>query len=114
MYNKSTELIFNIINICIKIKKIDIQKVLGASIYNISLMLSKRFFILVLVANLLALPIAWWTMQKWLQNFTYHVNISFVIIAQAIIVSLMITLSALGYQIIKAALGNPVQALRRE
>jgi len=97
-----------------KIKEIGIRKVLGASVYHISLMLSKRFLILVLVANLLALPIAWWIMQKWLQNFTYHVDITFPLIIKAILISLFITLLALSYQVIKAAFGNPVQALRSE
>lgn len=97
-----------------KIKEIGIRKVLGASVFNITLMLSKNFLLLVLLANLLALPIAWWTMHQWLQNFTYHVSITFSIIAQAISISLLISLLALGYQVIKAALENPVQALRSE
>ncbi len=97
-----------------KIKEIGIRKVLGASVYNISVMLSKNFLLLVLCANLFALPIAWWVMQKWLQNFTFHASITFPILLKAILISLFITLIALSYQVLKSALGNPIQALRDE
>lgn len=97
-----------------KIKEIGIRKTLGASVSNILIMLSRNFLTLILIANLIALPIAWWFMKNWLQNFSYHTDISVPLLVTAILISLIIAISALSYQVIKSALGNPVQALREE
>ena len=97
-----------------KTKEIGIRKTLGASVSNILLLLSRRFVLLVLIANLIALPVAWWVMNNWLQNFTYHTKIGIPILLSAIMISLFISIISLSYQVLKSALGNPVIALRDE
>jgi len=95
-------------------KEIGVRKVLGATVINIAAMLSKEFLKLVLIAALLAFPIGWWVMKKWLQDFAYRINISWWIFAVALILVLMITLITVSFQAIKAALLNPVKSLRTE
>ncbi len=97
-----------------KTKEIGIRKTLGASVSNILFMLSRRFVILILISNLIALPVAWWVMNNWLQNFAYHTNIGVPLLLSAILISLFIAILSLSYQVIKSALGNPVIALREE
>ena len=97
-----------------RVKEIGIRKVLGASVANISFLLSKNFLFLILISNIIALPIAWWMMQNWLQNFTYHTEINISLFLVAILISLAIALVSLGYQVIKSAIGNPIEALRNE
>lgn len=95
-------------------KEIGIRKVLGASLVSILGLLSGEFIILTLIAFLLAAPISWFAMEKWLENFAYRIDISFWIFILAGICSLLIALLAVGYQAIKAALANPVKSLRNE
>ncbi|MDO1451258.1 FtsX-like permease family protein [Rhodocytophaga aerolata] len=95
-------------------KEIGIRKVLGASLVSILGLLSGEFIILTLIAFLLASPISWFAMEKWLENFAYRIDISFWIFILAGISSLLIALLAVGYQAIKAALANPVKSLRNE
>jgi putative ABC transport system permease protein len=95
-------------------KEIGIRKVLGASVSGIMVMLSKRFLQPVLIASLIAFPIAWWAMNKWLQDFAYRVNISWWIFFIAAAVALVIALLTVSYQAIKAAVANPVKSLRTE
>ena len=97
-----------------KVKEIGIRKVLGASTFSISALLSKNFLLLILISNLIALPIAWWVMKNWLQNFTYHTEIPISLFLIAISFSLIIGIAALSYQVIKSALENPIKALRNE
>ncbi|MDB5222070.1 MAG: FtsX-like permease family protein [Chitinophagaceae bacterium] len=95
-------------------KEIGIRKVLGASVMNIVTMLSKNFLKPVFIASVIAFPVAWWAMNKWLEDFPYRVNISWWIFAVAGIAALLIALITVSFQAIKAALSNPVKNLRAE
>jgi putative ABC transport system permease protein len=95
-------------------KEIGIRKVLGASAANITTLLSLNFAKLVMIAILLASPIAWWAMNKWLQDFAYRVDISWWIFLLAAVVVTTIAMFTVCFQAIKAALVNPVQTLRSE
>ena len=95
-------------------KEIGIRKVLGATVSNIVAMLSKDFLRLVIIAALVAFPIAWWAMNKWLQDFAYRINISWWIFIVAGVVALLIALITVSFKTIKAAIANPVKNLRTE
>jgi putative ABC transport system permease protein len=95
-------------------KEIGIRKVLGASVSQITEMLSKEFLKLVLIASLIALPVAWWGMNKWLQSFAYRINISWWFFAVAGIAALLIALITVSFKAIKAAMANPAKSLRTE
>jgi len=95
-------------------KEIGVRKVLGASVAGIAGLLSKDFVKLVLAANLIAWPIAYFAMNKWLQDFAYRVNIGWWVFALAGGIALVIALLTVSTQAIKAALANPVEALRYE
>jgi len=95
-------------------KEIGIRKVMGATVTQITAMLSKDFIILVAIAIVIASPVAWWSMNKWLQNFAYRINISWWIFLAAGIIAIVISLITIGFQSIKAAMANPVTSLRRE
>jgi putative ABC transport system permease protein len=95
-------------------KEIGIRKVLGASVAQVTGMLSKEFLILVLISCILAFPVAWWAMNKWLQDFAYRINISWWIFALAGVTIILIALFTVSFQAIKAALANPVKSLRTE
>jgi putative ABC transport system permease protein len=77
-------------------------------------MLSKEFVKLVLIASLIAFPVAWWAMNKWLQGFAYRINISWWIFILAGVMALLIALITVSFQAIKAAVANPVKSLRSE
>ena len=95
-------------------KEIGIRKVLGASMTNIMELLSKDFIKLVGLALLIASPIAWYAMQKWLENFAYSNGIQWWIFVLAGGIALLIAFITVGYQSIKAALANPIRALKDE
>jgi predicted permease len=95
-------------------KEIGIRKVVGASIKSITLMLSKDFLKLVLIALLLAFPISWYLMNHWLQSFAYRINMSADVFVVAGFATVLITVLTISYQSIKAALANPVKSLRSE
>ena len=97
-----------------KTKEIGIRKVLGASIKDISFILSKDFVRLIVVAFLIGAPIAWFIMNRWLQDFAYRTEISWWIFAVTIAGALVITCIAIGFQTIKAAIANPVKSLRAD
>ena len=97
-----------------RIKEIGIRKVLGASVTSIVSMLSKDFLKLVIVAAVIAFPVAWWAMNNWLQDFAYRTSIQWWIFAVAGIAALLIALCTVSFQAIKAALANPVKSLRTE
>ena len=95
-------------------KEIGVRKVLGASIPNIVLLLSRDFIGLVIVAFLLASSVAWFVMHKWLQDFAYRIDIEWWIFALAGFLAVAIALATISYQAIRAAMSNPVRALRSE
>jgi len=95
-------------------KEIGIRKVLGASVTSVTKMLSKDFIKLVFIACLIAFPLSWWAMNKWLQSFAYRINISWWIFLAAAVAALFIALLTISFQAIKAAVANPVKSLRTE
>ena len=95
-------------------KEIGIRKVLGATVPEIVGLLSKEFIVLVIIANIIACPIAYYAMSKWLQNFAYHVNIGVAVFILTTAMALVIALLTVSYQAIKAATANPVNSLRYE
>ena len=95
-------------------KEIGVRKVLGASVSQVSSMLSKEFVKLVLIACVIAFPLAWWAMNKWLEDFAYRINISGWVFVIAGAVALLIALFTVSFQAIKAAIANPVKSLRTE
>jgi len=95
-------------------KEIGVRKVLGASVPNIVSMLSKDFLLLVLISFVIAVPVAWWGMNKWLQDFAYRINIGWWIFIVAGVIALLIALITVSFQAIKAAIANPVKSLRTE
>lgn len=95
-------------------KEIGIRKVLGASVPGIAGLLSKDFLQLVVLSCIIAFPIAWWTINNWLQNYEYRVNIHWWVFAAAAVISILIALITVSFQAVKAALTNPVISLRSE
>lgn len=95
-------------------KEIGVRKVLGASVFNLWKMLSKDFVALVVISCLIAVPLAWYFLNQWLQQYEYRTGISWWIFVIAAIGALLITLLTVSYQAIKAALMNPVKSLRSE
>jgi putative ABC transport system permease protein len=95
-------------------KEIGVRKVLGASVSNIVSLLSKEFLKLVAISSLIALPIAWFTMHKWLQDFAYRSVISWWVFLLAATLATVIALVTISFQAIRAAVANPVKSLRTE
>jgi putative ABC transport system permease protein len=95
-------------------KEIGVRKVLGATTTNIVGLLSKDFLKLVAIAVVIASPVAWFVMNKWLQDFAYRVNISWAVFVITSCMALCIALLTIGFQAIRAALSNPVKSLRTE
>jgi len=95
-------------------KEIGIRKVLGASVSGIVGLLSRDFLILVAIAVVVASPLAWWAMNKWLEDFAYRTQISWWIFALAGVIALLIALLTVSFQAIRAAIANPVKSLRTE
>ncbi len=97
-----------------RIKEIGVRKVLGASISEIVGMISKDFIKLVLIAFVIAFPVSWLMMNKWLQSFAYRINISWWVFVLAGLLTIAIALITVSFQAIKAAMANPVNSLRSE
>jgi putative ABC transport system permease protein len=97
-----------------RVKEIGVRKVLGASVAQISVLLSSGFVKLVVLSFFIASPIAWLAMQKWLQQFNYRVNVEWWVFAIAGLLSVFITLLTVSFQAIKAAVANPIKSLRTE
>jgi putative ABC transport system permease protein len=95
-------------------KEIGVRKILGASLVSINVLLSKDFLVLVLLATLIASPIAWWSMHKWLQNFAYRIHIQWWVFAMAGLVTVITAIITVSYHSIRAAIANPVKSLRSE
>ncbi len=95
-------------------KEIGIRKVLGANVGGIVALLSKDFTILVLIASLIAFPVAWWAMSRWLEGFAYRVAIAWWVFVVAGMTAILIALVTVSVQTIRAAVANPVKSLRSE
>jgi ABC-type antimicrobial peptide transport system permease subunit len=95
-------------------KEIGIRKVLGATVAGIARLLTKDFVKLVILAIVIALPLAWMGMNKWLQNFAYRINFEWWMFALAGLIAILIALITVSYQAIKAAIANPSKSLRTE
>jgi putative ABC transport system permease protein len=95
-------------------KEIGIRKILGATVINLTTLLSKDFVKLVIIAIIIASPIAWWAMNKWLEAFAYKINISWWMFGVTGIAALFIALTTVCVQAVKAAMANPVKSLRTE
>jgi len=97
-----------------RIKEIGVRKVLGASVARITTLLSKDFVTLVIISFIIAAPLAYWGMSKWLTHYTYRVSISWWVFALAGFLSVMIPLLTVSYQSIRAAVANQAKSLRTE
>ena len=97
-----------------KAKEIGIRKVLGASVANVVLLLSQNFLKLVIVGFIVAIPVAWYGLQNWLQDFAYRIDVNWWIFALAGMIAICIAFFTVSFQSIKAALVNPVESLRSE
>jgi putative ABC transport system permease protein len=95
-------------------KEIGIRKVLGASITEVTATISRQFVLWILIANLVAWPVAYMVLHRWLQNFAYHVSPAWWMFAGAGVITLLIALTTIGTLSIKAAMANPVKSLRTE
>ncbi len=95
-------------------REIGIRKVVGSSVSNIVILLSKEFTRLVLLSNIVAWPIAWFIMNKWLQNFAYQTNIYWCIFIVAASIALIIAFMTIAIQTIRTATTNPADSLRYE
>ena len=102
------------INAVNRTKEIGIRKVLGASVKDIVTSLSTSFVFMIAIAILIATPLAWWIMNKWLEDFAYRIHISWWMFAVTGLIALLIALGAVSYHAIKAAMANPVKSLRTE
>jgi putative ABC transport system permease protein len=97
-----------------RFKEIAVRKVLGASVTGIVGLLSKDFLLLVSISAVIAFPLSWWGMHKWLEDFAYRINIDWWTFIAAGIIALLIALITISFQAIKAAITNPVKSLRTE
>ena len=97
-----------------KAKEIGIRKVLGATVVGIVGLLSKDFLKLVILAVVIATPIAWWAMDRWLEDFAYRIDIQWWMFAVAGLTAVAIALFTVSWQAVKAAVANPVDSLRDE
>ena len=95
-------------------KEVGVRKVLGASVASIVYLFSKEFIILIAVSFVIAVPVGWYMMSGWLQNFVYRIHISLDVFVLAVIGSIVLAWLTVGYKSIKAALANPVKSLRSE
>lgn len=97
-----------------RVKEIGVRKVLGASVSGIAALVTKEFVKPVVIALLVATPIAWWAMYKWLQDFTYRIHVQWWVFAVAGIAAIAIAILTVSFHAIKAAVANPVKSLRTE
>lgn len=95
-------------------KEIGIRKVLGADVGRIVVLLSRDFILLVLIAALIAFPLAWWALHRWLQDFAYRIEVPWLIFIISMLLAMLVAILTVGIQAMKAALMNPVKSLRTE
>lgn len=97
-----------------RVKEIGVRKVLGASVAGVAVLVTKEFIKPVLIAMLIAIPVAWWAMHQWLQGFEYRITIQWIIFLAAGFIAVFIAVATVSFQAIKAAVANPVKSLRTE
>jgi ABC-type antimicrobial peptide transport system permease subunit len=95
-------------------KEVGIRKVHGAGTGNIVYLFSKEFIMLVVIAFAITTPVAWYLMQNWLHNYVYRINVSWLIFAAGGLVAIIVALTTISFQAIKAAFANPVNSLRSQ
>jgi putative ABC transport system permease protein len=95
-------------------KEIGVRKVLGATVNNIVMMLSRDFLMLIVIASLIAFPVAWWAMYKWLQDFEYRIQVGWWIFVLSGFVAILVALFTISFQAVRAAVSNPIKSLRTE
>ena len=95
-------------------KEIGIRRILGADISSILLLVAKNFLQLVVLAIIIAMPLAWWLGNKWLQDFAFRIPVHSYVFGITAAIIILLTLATVGYHAIKAALANPVKNLRTE
>jgi putative ABC transport system permease protein len=103
-----------LLSVARRTKEIGIRKVLGASVASITTLLSRDFLVLVLLAILIASPLAWYALDSWLQDFAYRITLYWWVFALAGVAAVLVAFATVGYQTIRAALMNPVKSLRSE
>jgi ABC-type antimicrobial peptide transport system permease subunit len=108
--------LFGIAFIVIKqrVKEIGVRKVLGASVGSVAVLVTKEFIKPVLVAIVIAVPIAWWATHKWLEGFEYRTTVQWTLYFAAAVIAVFIAVATVSFQAIKAATANPVKSLRTE
>jgi putative ABC transport system permease protein len=97
-----------------RVKEIGVRKVLGASVFTLWKLLSKDFILLVLIACMIAIPVAYYSMNEWLKSYEYKISIGISVFALVVVASVAITLITVSFQAVKAAIANPVKSLRTE
>jgi putative ABC transport system permease protein len=97
-----------------RVKEIGVRKVLGASVSNVVTILSKDFLALVIIAWVIAVPVAWVAVEKWLENYPYRISPGWQVFTSAAVLVIFVALSTVSYQALRAALANPVKSLRTE
>jgi putative ABC transport system permease protein len=97
-----------------KTKEIGVRKVLGAGVFSITKLLSKEFVVLVIIANVISIPIAWYFASQWLQKFAYRIALNPMLFFWTALIAIIVTLVAVGYQTVRAATSDPVKSLRYE
>jgi ABC-type antimicrobial peptide transport system permease subunit len=97
-----------------RIKEVGIRKVLGATAGNIVYLFSREFVVLIAIAFVVAAPVAWYFMHRWLQDYVYRINISWWTFILGGVASIVIALATVSFQAIRAAVANPVDSLRAE
>ncbi|RYD80191.1 MAG: FtsX-like permease family protein [Sphingobacteriales bacterium] len=101
-------------SIALRTKEIGVRKVMGASVSQVVLLLSKDFLLMVLIAFVVAVPVTWLAMHKWLEEFAYRINIGWAVFALAGLAAVLIAFTTVSFQAIKASITNPVKSLRSE
>lgn len=97
-----------------RMKEVGIRKVLGANVFNIAMLLSRDFLVLIVIALVIAVPIAWWAMNQWLENFAYRISITWWMFVLAGLLAVLIALITVSFHTIKAGLVNPTRVLKAE
>src|SRR5205085_10160090 len=104
----------SLFNIETRIKEIGIRKVLGANVTTITALLTKEFLRPVFISLFIAIPVAWWAMYKWLEDFAYRINKSWTVFAVAGFIAIFLAVTTVSFQTLKAAWTSPVKSLRSE